>query len=154
MFTKIIAAIHHMATRRDAESCLSFPGADENGHFSLNEREKTTCQSPRRCFLIDSHSSWFSLITGGVPVKAQSEASEETLLPTWISGGKSGVPELMESQSLSDGVFFLVCKWWNWSEARANRSHPLPRVDAVMGCVSIPPSHQNPKSLTSVCLAG
>lgn len=39
VFTKITAAIHHMTQTQTRES-PELAGADENGHFSLNEREK------------------------------------------------------------------------------------------------------------------
>lgn len=113
--------------------------------------------------------SWFSLITGGVTVKPESEASEETLLPTWISGGKCQVPELTESQSVSEVFFFFFFKWWSWYEyykwRKGKSSHPLPWVYAFMDffflnvgsatvvCFLSHP-HKNTESRTSVCLAG
>lgn len=84
---------------------LKLPNADESKHFSLNERENPTCQGPQWGLLIDFHGSWFSLITAGVSVKMESEASDETLLPTWISGG---IPKLTDIHSFTEGFVKVV----------------------------------------------
>lgn len=126
----------------------------------LKRKKNPACQSPQRRFLIDFHGSWFSLITGGVTVKPESGASEETLLPTWISED----PKPTEPLSLHYrwGLFNGDSGLNIADGGRANCSHTcfyvflffFPKCWERHSCVFIPPPRKNPESITSVCLAG